>query len=151
MKKRGARDCLAEYNGIIKENDDIYRNLARALGLSECSFWILYVLRTNDTALAQSEVCASMYQPKQTVNSALKKMESGGYLKLEKGKDHRSKQISLTEGGIRLCQRTVDRVIESERGALEGMTAQEQEMFLSLFHKYTDLLRLAMRDISRKE
>ena len=151
MKKRGTSDCLAEYNGIIKENDDIYRNLARIFGLSECSFWILYTLRTNDTALAQSEVCAYMYQPKQTVNSALKKMESEGYLKLEKGKDHRSKQISLTVGGIRLCERTVDRIIESERGALGRMTAEEQEMFLSLFHKYTDLLRQAMQDISRKE
>ena len=139
------------WNGIIKENDDIYRNLARIFGLSECSFWILYTLRTNDTALAQSEVCAYMYQPKQTVNSALKKMESEGYLKLEKGKDHRSKQISLTAGGIRLCERTVDRIIESERGALGRMTAEEQEMFLSLFHKYTDLLRQAMQDISRKE
>ena len=139
------------WNGIIKENDDIYRNLARIFGLSECSFWILYTLRTNDTALAQSEVCAYMYQPKQTVNYALKKMESEGYLKLEKGKDHRSKQISLTAGGIRLCERTVDRIIESERGALGRMTAEEQEMFLSLFHKYTDLLRQAMQDISRKE
>lgn len=78
-------------------------------------------------------------------------MESEGYLKLEKGKDHRSKQISLTAGGIRLCERTVDRIIESERGALGRMTAEEQEMFLSLFHKYTDLLRQAMQDISRKE
>ncbi|MDE7287368.1 MAG: MarR family transcriptional regulator, partial [Lachnospiraceae bacterium] len=130
---------------------DIYRNLAKILGLSECSFWILYTLRTNDTELVQSEVCAYMYQPKQTINSALKKMESDGYIKLEQGNDHRSKRISLTAGGIRLCERTVDRVIESERGALECMTAEEQELFLSLFHKYTDLLKQAMQDISQKE
>lgn len=151
MKKRGTSECLSEYNGIIKENDDIYRNLARRFGLSECSFWILYMLRTSDTALGQSEVCAYMYQPKQTVNSALKKMESEGYIKLEQGKDYRSKWISLTTGGIRLCERTVDRVIESERGALESMTAEEQELFLLLFHKYTDLLKRAMQDVSRKE
>lgn len=42
MKERRIRDCLAEYNGIIKENDDIYRDLAKIFGLSECGFWILF-------------------------------------------------------------------------------------------------------------
>lgn len=43
------------------------------MGLSDCTFWILYALRENNARLTQSEICNFFYQPKQTVNSALKK------------------------------------------------------------------------------
>lgn len=84
----------------------------------------------------------------QSTTASLKKMEADGYIKLAQGIDHRSKQISLTAGGIRLCEKTVDRIIEVERNALEGLSSEEQELFLSLFHKYTDLLKQYMQDIS---
>ena len=36
---------LFEYNNIIKEQEDLYRKIAKHFGMSECSFWILYSLR----------------------------------------------------------------------------------------------------------
>lgn len=48
----------------------------------------------------------------------------------------------LTEKGIRLCERTVDKVIEMELQALEELSEDEQEQFLSLFQKYTDSLKM---------
>ena len=80
MKEENVMLRLSLYNGIIKENEDIYRELARRMGLSECAFWILYMLRTEYTAPIQSELCAQLHAPKQTVNSALKKMEADGCL-----------------------------------------------------------------------
>ena len=38
---------LKQYNDIMKENDKLYRGMARKLDLSECEFWILYYLRTD--------------------------------------------------------------------------------------------------------
>lgn len=131
---------LSEYNRIMKENDEIYRDLARTLGLSESVFWILYTLRTGD-ASAQSEICACTHQPKQTVNSALKKMEADGYIELTCGDNRRRKRILLTERGDALCKRTVDKVIEIECDALNEMPEEELELFLSLFRKYTALLK----------
>lgn len=139
---------LSQYNSVIKENDEIYRQAAKALGLPDCAFWILYALREEDGVLTQSEICYAMYQPKQTVNSALKKMEQGGYIKLAKMNDRRSKQLCLTEKGKKLAEKTVDKAIAAEQKAFAALTLKEQESFIELFRKYTELLKTSMREIS---
>ncbi len=130
-----------EFNNIMKANEDIYRNLAKIVGLSDSAFWILYALRDTDSVLTQSEMCNILYQPKQTVNSSLKKMESEGYIKLNSINDRRKKQVFLTEDGIKLARKTVDKVISMERDALSGLLDSEQETFVRLFKKYTNLLQ----------
>ena len=36
---------FSEYNSIIKEYDQMYRDAIKTLGLNDSSFWILYTLR----------------------------------------------------------------------------------------------------------
>lgn len=133
---------LVEYNGLIKEHEDLYRKIARRFGLSECTFWLLYSLReAPNAALTQSELCYTLCQPKQTINSALKKMEHDGYIQLVSGEDRRRKQIQLTEKGEVLAKETVDKVIVLENRTFDTFTAEEQQLFLRLFHKYTDNLK----------
>lgn len=147
------REHLMDYNGLYKENDELYRNAAKTLGLTDCAFWILYFLWENagksDGRLTQSEICSMIYTPKQTVNSSLKMLEESGYLKLAEGSDRRSKLVSLTEMGEKLAAETVDRVLDAETQAMGKMTEEEQELLLGLFRKYTDLLKeeLANRKI----
>lgn len=141
MTKKNTGKRLSEYNSIIKETDELYRDAARALGLPDCAFWILYVLREDGRILTQSEICDAIYQPKQTVNSALKKLEREGFIKLADGSDRRSKSILFTKKGEALAGGTVDRVIAAEHKALAGLTGEEQEVFIGLFRKYTDLLK----------
>ena len=143
-------DRLSEYNGIFKEADEVYHNIAKTLGLSDCAFWILYCLRTEGGALTQSEICNTFYQPKQTVNSALKKLELDGCIELSERADRRSKQILLTQKGITLAEESVDRVIGAERTAMSRLDEAEQEAFIRLFRKYTDLLKYNMEELRRK-
>ena len=91
MEQRGA---LAAYNELYKEQDDLYRAVARGFGLSDCAFWVLYALREAERPMTQSDVCAAVYQPKQTVHSALKKLEGEGFLRLAEGRDRRSKRLT---------------------------------------------------------
>ncbi|NBH82284.1 MarR family transcriptional regulator [bacterium C-53] len=146
MNKEISRGLL-EFNGIMKESDDIYRSTAKKCGLSDCAFWIFYFLRTEQEVFTQSDICNALYQPKQTVNSALKKMEQDGMIELSEMEDRRSKQIHLTEKGSVLVRRTIDRVIDIEMESLSGMTSEEQKIFIELFHKYTDLLKNNMRKL----
>lgn len=141
---------LSEYNGIFKETDEIYHNIAKTLGLSDCAFWILYSLRTEGDALTQSEICNTFYQPKQTVNSALKKLEQNGYIELLERSDRRRKQIRLTQKGITLAEETVDRVIGVEQKTMSGLDEAEQKAFVGLFRKYTDLLKCNMQTILKE-
>ncbi|MCI8991243.1 MAG: winged helix DNA-binding protein [Eubacterium sp.] len=137
-----ASKCLSEFNRIMKENDKIYRNAAKAVGLSYCSFWILYALRNTQELLTQSEICYETYLPKQTVNSALKKLEHENYIELLNINDRKSKQIRLTEKGAALAEKTVDTIVLSEQRSFYGLSTEEQETFLHLFQKYTDLLHV---------
>ncbi len=144
---------LKQYNAIIKENDDIYRDIARKFGLSECAFWILYYLRAEMGKPVQSEICSSLYRPKQSVNSALKKLGTDGYITLSiggSGGNRRSKRILLTSSGVKLCEETVDHIIEAERSALGALTKEEQEEFMMLFDRYTKQLKVNIQTVFEK-
>lgn len=139
---------LLEYNNIMKESDEIYRFAAKTLGLSDSTFWILYVFRTEKEELTLREICNVLYQSKQTVHSALKKMERDGYIQTEgEVGDRRSKLIKLTSKGERLAEETVDRVIALECKAFSGMSDEEQQVFINLFRKYTGLLKMNMKEL----
>ena len=138
MEQRGA---LAAYNELYKEQDDLYRAAARGLGLSDCAFWVLYALREAERPMTQSGVCAAVYQPKQTVHSALKKLIGAGCLRLTEGRDRRSKYLVLTERGEALVRRTVDPVMSAETAAMNTLTETEQAQLLSLCRRYNTALR----------
>lgn len=138
MEQRGA---LAAYNELYKEQDDLYRAVARGFGLSDCAFWVLYALRESGRPMTQSDVCAAVYQPKQTVHSALKKLIGEGCLRLAEGRDRRSKYLVLTEQGEALVRRTVDPVMAAETAAMDTLTEAERTQFLSLCRRYNTALR----------
>ena len=138
---------MIKLNEIMKETDDLYRNLAKKYKMSDCMIWILYILREDDRSVTQSDICNMMYMPKQTVNSSLKKMEAEGYIELLNINDKRSKQVCLTEKGVDLANNTVDIIISKENNALSKMDKEEQALFINLFKKYKDLLKESFMEI----
>lgn len=140
MKQQHSNRRISEFNSIYKKWDELYRDIAKAFGLSDCAFWILYSLRESDACLTQSDICNIIYQPKQTVNSALKKLEQDGYILLVPIKDRRSKQITLTDKGLLLAEQTADRVLLAEETALTQFSCEELDLFFRFFYRYTDLL-----------
>jgi DNA-binding MarR family transcriptional regulator len=146
MSKHLSKKML-ELNEIMKETDDLYRNLAKKFKMSDCMIWILYILREDDRLVTQSDICNMMYMPKQTVNSSLKKMEAEGYIELLNINDKRSKQVCLTEKGVDLANNTVDIIISKENNALSKMDKEEQALFINLFKKYKDLLKESFMEI----
>ena len=145
-----AKAKLAQYNKSFKAIDETYRNAAKQFGMSECAFWIIYTLRTEEAPLTQSEICSFQYQPKQTVNSALKKLESEGLICFFVGADRRSKNIALTEKGLRLAKNTVDIFAESEADALLAMPENERNALSDLLEKYNSLLRTKLQTANMK-
>lgn len=140
LDNKNNRKKLSEYNNVLKSIDDCYRNIAKRYGFSEAAFWTLYTLRMEPGNITQSDVCTVLYQPKQTVNSALKKLESEGYITLTPAGAH-TKNISLTKSGTKLCEQTVDKVIEAECAALGNMTDEESENMTALMKLYSILLK----------
>lgn len=97
--------ALMAYNKETKKLDDLYRSAAKNCGMAECAFWILYTLRVEEKSFTQAEICEFLVEPKQTVNSALKKLVAEGYLALSAGTDQRSKLVRADAEGGAACPR----------------------------------------------
>lgn len=148
MEKTNVSRGLFEFNNIFKESDNIYRGFAKHFGLSECAFWILYCLRTEYTEATQSGICGSLFISKQTINSALKKLEEQGHIELRQADgDRRSKEIALTGSGLELCGNTVDRLIEVENYTILSLPETERKEFLKLFRRHTEMLKNNVKEM----
>ena len=143
---RNAYQMLIAFNRETKKLDDVYRSAAKSCGISECAFWILYTLRVEEKSFTQAEICEFLIEPKQTVHSALKKLEAEGYLARTSSADLRSKCVALTEKGEQFARAWIDRVLEAEAAALCAMPEGERAAFVRGLHSFCRLLEERLRE-----
>ena len=129
-----------------KEEDGLYRRLARQFGLPDSAFWVLYALEASGKPVTQAEVCNYLSLSKQTVNSGLKQLEQEGYIQLTNGPGRR-KYLGLTDQGKQLTTRTVRPVLAVEERAFLGLAEEERASLLALERKYLSLLLRASEQI----
>ena len=129
-----------ESGRMYKENDSLYRRLARHFGLSESAFWILYTLEEFQQPVTQAQLCEYLSLSKQTINSGLKQLEQEGNIHLSSGPGRR-KYLQLTPAGRQLAERTVRPVLRAEERAFLGMAVEERASLLAPYSKYLSLLR----------
>lgn len=133
---------LRKYNALTWEYNELYHGFGREYGLADCAVWILYVIRESNEVYTQRQICKQMHQPKQTINTSLKKMEEIGLLELRYASNNKkNKEIFLTPEGVALAEKTADKIIEAEQKALSNLTESEQDIFLNLFSTYIGSLR----------
>ena len=80
------------------ELDSLFHEAAFRLGQSDSSMKILYIVFTNGGRCELSEVCSHSGIRKQTINSALRKLEKDNFIQLKKT-DTKHKTVILTETG----------------------------------------------------
>ena len=110
---------------IYNENTLLYHRLARACGLPDCAFWLLYTLRSEEAPLTQTQLSEQLSLPKQTVNSALKKLVEEGVLRLE-----------AADGNLKN-----KRVVGVESAAAARLTEEERSALVALSQKLLDAFR----------
>ena len=131
-----------DFNRLYNENGQLYHRLARACGLSDCALWLLYTLRAEESPLTQTQLSEMLSLPKQTVNSALKKLVEAGCLRLEAADGNlKNNQVLVTEAGAAFLRRTVDRVFALEDAAVSRLTGEERAALLTLSQKLLDAFR----------
>ena len=127
---------------IYNENTLLYHRLPRACRLPDCAFWLLYTLRSEEAPLTQTQLSEQLSLPKQTVNSALKKLVEEGVLRLEAADGNlKNKRVCLTEAGEAYLRRTVDRVFGVESAAAARLTEEERSALVALSQKLLDAFR----------
>ena len=85
----------------------------------------------NGSRCLLQNVCRQSGLSKQTVNSALRKLETEGFVYLE-SVSSKNKRVCLTETGKRLGERTAGRLIEAENAIFASWSREDVEKYLSL-------------------
>lgn len=136
MKPLEITPWLREMNRLLLENDSLYRDAARRLGVPECTLWILYTIRADGQPITQARLCQILREPKTTVNSALKHMAAQGYIVLTAGEDRRTRSVVLTEKGMELAKSTADQLLHAEEAAIFGLSLEQREGLLREMRRF---------------
>ena len=132
-------EAIRKYNSLTAEMDAIYHKAALKLGLNDSVSEILYVMSYNDGELPIGEICRLSAMSRQTVNSALRKMEDEKIIYLE-SIDGKSKKACLTEKGKEYTENTVNKVIEIENEICESWSRKDMEKYIELTEKFIKAL-----------
>lgn len=102
------QEQLRIFNTLWKAQDDIWQEAARNSGLPETAFWIIYILTIENKAeLTQAELCDTWFIPRQTCNSAVKKLEGKGLISLTTHKGAGEHQIFINHGKWSLIRQQI--------------------------------------------
>lgn len=144
MEELSFHQFITTIDRMNKEEDDIYRRMARRSGLSDAAFWILYTMEMSSEPVTQASIGCSILLSKQTIHSALKQLEQLGHVRLTGGPG-RKKYLQLTETGRILVDRAIRPVLEAEEYVFLRLTKEERVTLLELEHRYLTLLAQAAK------
>ena len=136
---------LQQWNKLVKRQDELYHRCAKACGLADAQFWVLYALCEAEHALCQNTFCTNWCYSKQTVNAAVASLERAGlvYLTFAEG-SRKQKDLHLTKAGEDFCDEHIRTVQAVEERALAALPEQQRAAF---FATLTTLLETLEEEI----
>lgn len=136
MDRRSSK-VMKRINYLITETDAAYHDAAVRLGLSDSAMQILYTMCDYEEGepCPLQEVCRRTGISKQTINSAIRKLEAEGIVYLESA-GAKFKNLRLTEAGKSLTDRTVRKIIQIENSIVGSWPAEDAEKYLELTERF---------------
>lgn len=128
------------FNYLFGELNAVYHEIALKFELSDSAMQILYMICDYDGSCLLRDICRLSGLSKQTVNSAIRKLERENIIVLDKTQN-RFKMVRLTDNGKSLVDKTALRVIDMEISILSSWTNEEVEKYLELTEKYLNDLK----------
>ena len=137
---------MKRLNLLTSEIDAVYHEATLKLGLTDSAMIVLYTLCMFDGACRLSQIIQLSGLSKQTVNSALRKLETEGtlYLKADEG---RKKCVCLTERGWELAQSTALRLMNIENEVFSSWSVEDQETHIRLTQRFLNGLREKVKEL----
>ncbi len=135
-----------QYTYLAGEINALYHEAAVKMGVSDSVQNILYVLCEKENRCLQSEISKLTGISRQTINSAIRKLEKDGIITLEPGKG-RNTVVCLTEKGERYAAEKIAPLFQMENAIWNEWTTEEQQQYLLLTQKYRDALKTRIRKL----
>ncbi|MBS6218014.1 MAG: winged helix-turn-helix transcriptional regulator [Clostridiales bacterium] len=135
-----------EYLHISGEIDSIYHELALKFGISDSVLNILYVVCEKGNQCLQSDIFRLTGMSRQTINTAIRKLEKDEILFLKQGPG-RNTIVCLTEKGNAFCRKNIIPLFQIEDKIWNEWTDEEKKQYLAFEQKYCDSLKKYAEEI----
>ena len=141
---------LKRYNYLFSETGAAYHELYLKLGLPDSAIMILYAILENGDRRLLREICRFTGLNKQTINSAIRKLEAEGFVYLEMA-GAKNKIVCLTESGKQLAKRTAGCVIKVENEIFASWSQEDVDIYLALTERFLLALKEKAKAYRREE
>ena len=145
-----SEDNIRRINYLMTEIDALYHQAAVKMRLSDSVARVLYTIYEAKGSCLLSEIYKKTGVSKQTINSALRKLEQEGILYLEPS-GARSKRVCLTEAGLRVADATAGRLIRLENSIFDEWPAEDVQQYLGLMERYLQAFRCKLPELGGQE
>lgn len=145
-----AEHTLEGFNRVFNELNGLYHEAARRLEVSDSELDILYMLHSEGGSCPLPRLCRFAAGGRQTINSALRKLEKAGLVTLRPA-DGRSKTVWLTPAGREAVDRKIGPLKSLEARIFEEWTEQEQAEYLRLLQKYLEAFRRGLPALKQED
>lgn len=135
-----------ELRRLNREIRSLYQKTAEQAGLAESEFEILRTVWELGGGCSQSDICRYIFLKKQTVNSAVRKLEQDCLLKPNE-REGRAIPLSLTAKGRHLAESIVAPIITMENEVFMRFSSIERANLLRLTQKYISCLRVQVAEM----
>lgn len=130
---------IHRFNEINNEVGALYHRASQKMGFADSEFNILYMICDEGEGFDQTHVIEATGMSKQTVHSAVRRLEQEGILMLG-DRTARRKAILLSDRGRVLIEEKIRPFMDAEEGIYNSWTESEKELFLSLNRRYAQSL-----------
>ena len=127
-------------NCITEDIDSLYHQAALKLGVSDSVLFVLYMIYTNGDNYVFHDIYKLSGISKQTINSAIRKLENEDIVYLEKY-DGKTKIVCFTKKGKSYIKQNAAKLFEVECNAFREWSEEEMDRYLSLIEKHDASLR----------
>lgn len=133
-------EVMHRINCLASDLDALYHRAAVKFGLSDSVLMILYFIYEKGGCCPLNTVRKESCLNKQTLNSAIRKLEGEGVVRLESS-GGKTKNVYLTEHGKEYAKTTVARLFDAESHVFRDWTEEEIRQYLFLMEKYNSDFR----------
>ena len=136
-------------NYLITQTDMVYHEIARRLGLSDSELMVLYVLTDAGGTCPLSAIYGKTGLSKQTISSALRKLEADRHISLHMA-DGKRKIVCLTSAGEAFAAKTAGWMLSAENEIYASWPKEDLDAYLRLTEKYLAELREKIKELGEK-
>ena len=138
--KADCGEMMYRINCLAWELDSIYHQAALKMGMSDSVMFVMYIVYQGKGRCLLHDRRKNTGLSKQTLNSALRKLEKDGIIFLEQS-GGKTKTVCFTVKGRDYAANTVGRLFDAECSVFMHWTQEEIDSYMHLTAKYNSDLK----------